>query len=47
MEFNQHHIHPDWRLLSDHVPITVNIPIRDGDIPTKQCSLIKGSDEEN
>jgi len=47
MEFNRHYIHPDWRLLSDHTLITVNIPIRDEDIPTKQHSLIKGSDEEN
>ena len=46
-EFNWHHIHPDWRLLSDYTPITVNIPIRDEDIPTKWCLLIKGSDEEN
>jgi len=46
-EFNWHHIHPDWRLSSDHTPITVDIPIRDEDIPTKQRSLIKGSDEEN
>ena len=47
MEFNSHHIHLDWRLSSDHAPITVDIPIRDEDIPTKQCSLIKESDEEN
>ena len=33
--------------MSDYAPITVNIPIRDDDIPTKQCSLIKGSDKEN
>jgi len=46
-EFNQHHIHLDWRLSSDHAPITIDIPIRDEDIPTKQHSLIKGSDEKN
>jgi len=46
-EFNRHHIHLDWRLSSDHTPITVNIPIRDEYIPTKQHSLIKKSDEEN
>jgi len=34
-EFNHHHIHPDWRLMSDHTPITVDIPIRDKYIPTK------------
>jgi len=47
MKFNCHHIHSDWRLSSDYAPITVNIPIRNENIPTKQCSLIKGSDEEN
>jgi len=47
VEFNCHHIYPDWRLISDHAPITVNIPIRDEYIPTKQQSLVKGSDEEN
>ena len=46
-EFNWHHIYPDWRLLSDHAPITVDIPIRDKDILIKWHSLIKGSDEEN
>jgi len=35
-EFNHHHIHLDWRLTSDHAPITVDIPIRDEYIPTKQ-----------
>ena len=46
-EFNWHHIHLDWRLSSNYAPITIDIPIRDEDIPTKQCSLIKESDEEN
>jgi len=26
-EFNQHHIHPEWRLSSDHAPITINVSI--------------------
>ena len=46
-EFNWHYIHLDWRLSSNYAPITIDIPIRDEDIPTKQCSLIKESDEEN
>ena len=46
-EFNHHYIHPDWRLLSDHAPITINITINKEHISTKQQSLIKGSDEEN
>jgi len=45
-EFNYHHIHPDWRLMSDHALIMVNIHINDENIPTKQCSLVKGSNEE-
>ena len=47
IEFNWHHIHPDWRLSSDHALITIDIPIRDEDTLTKWCSLIKGSGEEN
>jgi len=35
-EFNHHHIHLDWRLIFDHAPITIDIPIRDEYIPTKQ-----------
>ena len=46
MKFNHHHIHPDWRLISDHAPITVDIHIDDENIPTKKHSLVKGSDEE-
>jgi len=46
IEFNCHHIHPDWRLMSDYTPITVDIHIDDENIPTKWCSLVKGSDEE-
>jgi len=45
-EFNHHHIHPEWRLLSDHASITVDIPIQDKSIPNKQRSLVKGSDKE-
>ena len=46
MEFNHHHIHPDWRLISNHALITVNIHINDENISTKWHSLIKGSDKE-
>ena len=46
-EFNHHYIHSEWRLSSDHTPITVDIPICDENILTKQWSLIKGSNEEN
>ena len=26
-EFNQHHIHPEWRLSSYHAPITIDVSI--------------------
>ena len=45
-ESNHHHIHLDWRLMSDHAPITVDIHIDDENIPTKWHSLVKGSNEE-
>ena len=45
-EFNCHYIYPDWRLMSDHASITVDIHIYDENIPTKQRSLVKGSDKE-
>jgi len=45
-EFDNHHIHFDWRLTSDHTPITVNISIFDEHIPTKKQSFIKNSEEE-
>jgi len=35
MEFNHHHIHPDWRLMSNHALITVDIHIDDKNISTK------------
>jgi len=47
LKFNHHHIYPDWRLLSNHALITVNITISEECISTKWWSLIKGSDEEN
>jgi len=46
-EFNNHHIHLDWRLTSNHAPISVDILIFDKYISTKRQSLIKNSDEEN
>ena len=46
-EFDNHHIHPNWRLTSDHAPITINILIFNEHIQTKKQSLIKNSDKEN
>ena len=47
LEFNNHYIYLDWRLLSDHTPITINVSISDEYISTKQQFLIKESDEES
>jgi len=47
LEFNNHYIYPDWRLLSDHAPITINVSISDEYILTKWQSFIKGSNEES
>ena len=46
-EFDNHIIHPNWRLTSDYAPITVNISIIDECIQTKKWSLIKNNKEEN
>jgi len=46
-EFNNHHIHPNWRLSSDHTPITVNISITEEQVHTKKRFLIKNSKEES
>jgi len=35
LEFNNHYIYPDWKLLSDHAPITINVSISDEYILTK------------
>ena len=45
-KFNCHHIHPKWRLSSDHTLITIDISIQDKSIPNKQWSLVKESDDE-
>ena len=46
-EYNNHCIHPDWRLTLDYDPITVNISIIEEHVQTKKQSLIKNSEEES
>ena len=41
-----HSIHPDWRLTSDHAPLTVTISISKEHIPTHKRTLIRNSVEE-
>jgi len=45
-ELNNHSIHPEWRLSSDHAPITVSIPIAEENIITSKFSIAKNSEEE-
>ena len=46
-EHDNHHIHPDWRLTSDHGPITINISIIGKHIQMRKHSLIKNSKEDH
>ena len=45
-ELNNHLIHPNWHLTSDHVPLTVTISITEEFIQTSKLSLLKKSNEE-
>ena len=45
-EFNQHCIHPEWRLSSDHTLITIDVSIQEERISHPQHLLAKGSNEE-
>jgi len=45
-KMDNHTIHSDWRLTSDHAPLTIVIPIMEEHIQTKKCTIVKNSDEE-
>ena len=45
-ELNNHMIHLDWRLTSDHAPLTVTISIEEEFVQTAKLSLPKKSDEK-
>jgi len=47
IELNQHSIHPDWRLTSDHAPLSVTIPIANEFITTSKLSIQQNSKQEN
>jgi len=42
---DNHLIHPDWRLSSDHVPLTITIPIIEECINTSKWSIVKDNEE--
>ena len=45
-EHNNYHIHLEWRLISDHTPITIDIYIYEEQVQTRKQSLPKNSKEE-
>ena len=45
-ELDNHIIHSNWWLCSDHAPLTVTIPIVEEYVHNKKYSIIKGSVEE-
>jgi len=47
LEYDNHTIHPDLRLISDHISLMVNISIFKEYIQTRRCMLIKNSKEED
>ena len=46
MELNNHSIHPDWQLFSDHASLTVTIPITEENIISSKFSIAKNSKEK-
>jgi len=47
IELNQHSIHPDWWLTSDHAPLSITIPITNKFITTLKLSIQQNSEHEN
>jgi len=45
-ELNNHAIHPEWQLTSDHAPLTITIPIIEKLVLTSRFLLPKNSEEE-
>ena len=46
LELNNHSIHPDWCLTSNHAPFTITIPIIEENVNSSKHSIIKNSKEE-
>ena len=47
LEYDNHTIHPDLRLISDYALLTTDISIFEEQIQTRRHMLIKNSDEKN
>ena len=45
-EHNNYHIYLEWRLISDHIPITIDIHIYKEQVQTRKQSLPKNNKEE-
>ena len=45
-KLNNHSIHPDWCLTSDHASLTITIPIIKESVISSKYSIIKNSEEE-
>ena len=46
-ELNNHSIHPNWHLTSDHALLMITIPINEENINLHKRTISKNSDEEN
>ena len=46
-KLNQHSIHPNWRLTSNHTPLSVTIPIVNETISTLKLSIQPNSKQES
>ena len=46
LEYDNHSIHPNQRLTSDHAPLTVNIAIFEEYVQTRKYITVKNNKEE-
>ena len=45
-KLNHHVIHPSWRLISDHAPLTITITIKEEYMMNTKLFLLKNSEQE-